>query len=499
MILENSLFLGRGDTDQYLDLRMANRHGLVAGATGTGKTVTLRNLAEGFSAAGIPVFAADIKGDLSGIAEAETGMGKPFLAKRAEAIGWSDRYHFQGFPTVFWDLFGQQGHPVRTTVSEMGPVLLSRMLSLTDAQEGVLNICFDLADDEGLLLLDLKDLRAMLAHVAENASALRPVYGNITTASVGAIQRGLLTLENQGGDHFFGEPALALSDLMRIEGGKGVINLLAADQLMQSPRLYATFLLWLLSELFEELPELGDPEKPRLVFFFDEAHLLFKDAPPALLDKVAQVVRLIRSKGVGVYFVTQSPADIPDEVLAQLGNRIQHALRAYTPREQKAVRAAAQSFRENPTFSTVEAITELGVGEALVSTLGPKGIPGIVERTLIRPPCSRLDPLSPAERTAVLRHSALSGRYDTLIDRDSAYERLAHRAEQDAEQAAEARRRAEAEKEARRRASTSRSSTGRSRSRSDSMFEVTAKSVLRTAGREIGRSLIRGLLGSILR
>ncbi len=504
MIEDGKIYLGKGESEQYLLLKLANRHGLVTGATGTGKTITLRDLAEGFSAAGVPVFAADIKGDLSGIGEAETGLGKPFLAKRAAEIGWTDRYVFQGFPTVYWDLFGRQGHPVRTTISEMGPLLLARLLGLNETQEGVLTAAFDLADDESMLLLDMKDLRAMLTFVGDNAAALRTTYGNITSASIGAIQRRLLTLENQGGEHFFGEPALALTDLMRTEGGKGVINLLAADELIRSPKLYATFLLWLLSELFEELPEVGDPEKPKLVFFFDEAHLLFDDAPKALLDKVTQVVRLIRSKGVGVYFVTQNPADLPDEVLGQLGNRIQHALRAYTPKERKAIKAAAESFRENPAFDTETVITELGVGEALVSTLQPKGIPSIVERTLMRPPCSRLDPLSAAERRRALAASPLAGKYDLSVDRESAYELLQQRAER----AAEAERRRE-EQEAReleeerrhRERERARKTSRRSSrsSRSDSLFEATAKSVLRTAGNELGRRLVRGLLGSLLR
>lgn len=506
LITEDSrIFIGKGDIAQSLSLRYANRHGLVAGATGTGKTVTLRNLVEGFSAAGVPVFAADIKGDLSGIIEAETGEGKPFLAKRATAIGWQDQYQFQGFPTVFWDLFGRQGHPIRATISEMGPVLIARLLDLNDTQEGVLTAAFDLADDEGMLLLDLKDLRSMLTFVGDNAKELRTTYGNISSASIGAIQRSLLTLENQGAENFFGEPALALADFMRIDDkGLGVVNLLAANELMQNPRLYATFLLWLLSELFEELPEVGDPDKPKLVFFFDEAHLLFDNAPRALLEKVTQVVRLIRSKGVGVYFVTQNPADIPDDVLGQLGNRIQHALRAYTPKERKAIKAAADSFRPNPAFDTETVITELGVGEALVSTLQEKGIPGIVERTLIRPPCSRLDPLSVSEREVILAKSTMAKKYDTAIDRESAYEMLQGRAEDIAK--AEHRRkdeetRLQAEEQALRKEQMAQKSarTRQRSSRSDSMLEAAAKSVLRTAGRELGRKLIRGLLGSILR
>ncbi|WP_425404977.1 helicase HerA-like domain-containing protein [Hwanghaeella sp.] len=504
MIKEGKIYLGKGGTDLFLSLKYANRHGLVAGATGTGKTVTLRDLAEGFSAAGVPVFAADIKGDLSGLSVAETGEGKPFLIKRAEEIGWADKYQFQGFPTVYWDLFGRQGHPVRTTISEMGPVLLSRLLNLNDTQEGVLTAVFEIADDEGMLLLDLKDLRAMLTFVGDNARQFRTAYGNIAASSVGAIQRRILTLENQGGENIFGEPALELSDFMRVEDGKGIINLLAADELMQSPKLYATFLLWLLSELFEELPEVGDPDKPKLVFFFDEAHLLFSNAPSALLEKITQVVRLIRSKGVGVYFVTQNPADIPDAVLGQLGNRIQHALRAYTPKERKAIRAAAESFRENPAFDTEQVITELGVGEALVSTLQEKGIPGIVERTLIRPPCSQLDPLTDRERDRALSRSPLAGKYDKRLDRESAYEMLEERARVVAEEERRREEQAARELEEERRhreneRARKKSRTARRSSRSDSLFETAAKSVIRTVGSELGRRLIRGVLGSLLR
>ncbi|XP_065584285.1 uncharacterized protein YjgR-like, partial [Artemia franciscana] len=367
---QESIYLGKGETDQALLLKLANRHGLIAGATGTGKTVSLQIMAEGFSAQGVPVFMADVKGDLSGISQAGTTHEK--LEERAKVIGLED-YQYRAFPTVFWDLFGEKGHPIRATISEMGPLLLSRLLELNDTQEGVVNIVFKLADDQGLLLLDLKDFRSMLNFVGEHAKELTTAYGNVSRASVGAIQRRLLVLEQQGGEQFFGEPALELDDFMRTDTmGNGLINILAADQLMQQPRMYATFLLWLLSELFEELPEVGDPDKPKLVFFFDEAHLLFKEAPRALIEKVEQVVRLIRSKGVGIYFVTQNPMDIPDSVLSQLGNRIQHALRAYTPRELKAVKVAAETFRENPNFDSAEAITQLGVGEALVSTLANK-------------------------------------------------------------------------------------------------------------------------------
>ncbi|WP_206455361.1 helicase HerA-like C-terminal domain-containing protein [Aurantimonas marina] len=427
---------------EYLDLKLANRHGLVTGATGTGKTVTLQILAEGFSEAGVPVFCADIKGDLSGISM--RGEGKDFLVERAEKIGL-DPYYNDFYPVVFWDIFGEKGHPIRTTISEMGPLLLSRLMNLSDAQEGVLNIAFKIADEEGLLLLDLKDLQAMLAHLAENADDISKLYGNVAKASVGAIQRSLLVLEQQGAESFFGEPALKIADLMRTDrDGRGIVNMLAADKLMMNPRLYATFLLWLLSELFEELPEIGDPEKPKLVFFFDEAHLLFDDAPKILVDRVEQVVKLIRSKGVGVYFVTQNPLDVPDGVLAQLGNRVQHALRAYTPREQKAVKTAAETFRPNPEFDAYEAITQLGVGEALVSTLGEKGVPSMVERTLIRPPSARLGPVNVAERDAIIARSPVAGQYDQAIDPESAYEMLVGRAEAELRQE-EKQRRLEAE------------------------------------------------------
>jgi DNA helicase HerA-like ATPase len=415
------IFVGKNGQPQYLTLKLANRHGLVTGATGTGKTVTLQVLAEGFSQAGVPVFAADIKSDLSGIAA--PGEGKDFLVKRAKEVGI--KYESDEFPVIFWDLFGEQGHPIRATISEMGPLLLSRLLGLNETQEGVLNIAFRVADEQGLLLLDLKDLRAIINFVGENAPTLSTSYGNVTAATVGAIQRQLLVLDAQGGNNFFGEPTLQIKDLMRTDrDGRGVISVLAAEKLMSSPRLYSTFLLWLMSELFEELPEVGDPEKPKLVFFFDEAHLLFDEAPKALLEKIEQVVRLIRSKGVGVYFVTQNPLDIPDTVLAQLGNRVQHALRAYTPRDQKAVKSAAETFRPNPKLKTAQVITELGVGEALVSFLEDKGIPSIVERILIRPPSARVGPVNPPERKAIINKSPVRGQYDTLIDRESAYEKL---------------------------------------------------------------------------
>ena len=429
-----ALFVGKGDNPAWLTLGLANRHGLVTGATGTGKTVSLQVLAEGFARAGVPVFAADIKGDLSGLSQ--PGASNAFIAKRAQDIGLS--WQADQFTTIFWDLFGEQGHPVRATVSEMGPLLLARMMDLNDVQEGVLNIAFRVADECGLPLVDLKDLRKMLDSIVpagkDDTDALDQVrqmaasYGNVAKATVGSIQRALLVLENQGATHFFGEPALALGDLMKTDrDGRGVVNILAADKLMQTPRLYATFLLWLLSELFEELPEIGDPPQPKLVFFFDEAHLLFNDAPKALLEKIEQVVRLIRSKGVGVYFVTQNPLDVPETVLAQMGNRVQHALRAFTPRDQKAVNAAAQTFRPNPKLDTAQAITELGKGEALVSFLEGNGIPAIVERALVRPPAGRIGPVTPAERKAVIAASPLLGKYDTAIDSESAFEMLGQR------------------------------------------------------------------------
>ena len=434
---ETSVFLGKSDKPEALSLKYANRHGLISGATGTGKTVTLQIIAEGFSAAGVPVFVADVKGDLSGVAE-PVEM-KNFLTARALTVGL-DPYEPKGFPVCFWDLFGEQGHPVRATVSEMGPLLLSRLLGLNDTQEGVLTLAFRLADDEGLLLLDLKDLRALLVTVADRSKELSAEYGHVSRASVGAIQRRLLALEEQGAERFFGEPALELKDFLRTtEDGAGIINILAADKLMQTPKLYATFLLWLLSELFEELPEIGDPDNPKLVFFFDEAHLLFDEAPKALLEKVEQVVRLIRSKGVGVFFVTQNPLDVPDSVSSQLGNRVQHALRAFTPREQRVVKAAAETFRPNPAFDTLEVITQLGIGEALVSTLESKGAPGVVQRTLIRPPSSRMGPLTITERKNVLRYSDMADKYDDEVDRESAYEILKERAEKLAEQEAKAR------------------------------------------------------------
>ncbi len=436
---DTKILVGKGEQPAWLTLALANRHGLVTGATGTGKTVTLQVMAEGFARAGVPVFAADIKGDLSGISQA--GEAKGFIVKRADEIGL--KFEPDRFSTIFWDVFGEQGHPVRATVTEMGPLLLARMLDLNDVQEGVLNVAFRVADENGLALIDMKDLRALLDAIVPDTSRkgaddaedpLTPIrkaaqsFGNVTRATVGTIQRQLLVLENQGGSKFFGEPALALADFMRTDrDGRGMINILVADKLMQNPRLYATFLLWMLSELFEQLPEVGDPPKPKLVFFFDEAHLLFNDAPKALMEKIEQVVRLIRSKGVGVYFVTQNPIDVPDKVLGQLGNRAQHALRAYTPRDQKAVQAAAQTFRPNPKLDTAKIIMELGKGEALVSFLEGNGVPAMVERALIRPPSARIGPITPEERRAIMDASPVKGKYDTAIDSESAYEILQKR------------------------------------------------------------------------
>jgi DNA helicase HerA-like ATPase len=424
---KDSVYIGQSVNPEYILLRLANRHGLITGATGTGKTVTLQGLAEGFSDQGVPVFCADVKGDLSGIAE--EGESKPWIVARDKAIGFTQ--NFQAYPVIFWDLFGDKGHPIRATVASLGALLLSRLMDLSEAQEGVLNIAFKIADDEKLPLINLKDLQDLLQNLADRASDLTTRYGNITKASVGSIQRSLLVLQQQGAEHFFGEPALKISDLMRVaRDGRGYVSVLSAEKLMESPRLYATFLLFLMSQLFEQLPEVGDPDKPKLVFFFDEAHLLFKDAPKALLEKVEQVVRLIRSKGVGVYFVTQNPLDIPDTVSRQLGNRIQHALRAFSPLEQKAVKAAATTFRANPAFDTEKAIMELGTGEALVSTLDDKGQPTIVQRTLVRPPNSRVGPVTDAELKAVMRASPVAGVYDETVDRESASEILEKRGEE---------------------------------------------------------------------
>ncbi|MXU66250.1 helicase HerA-like domain-containing protein [Oceanomicrobium pacificus] len=504
------IFVGGGGADygepQLLALDQANRHGLIAGATGTGKTVTLQILAEGFSAAGVPVFLADVKGDLSGLAvpgDPEPGLAEA-LAKRCATIGL-DPYTHAAFPVTFWDMFGEKGHPVRTTVTEMGPLLLARLLDLSEAQEGVLNIAFRVADEQELPLLDLKDLQALLVWVGEEAKSLSLRYGNVSTASVGAIQRRLIVLENEGATALFGEPALALDDLIRTApDGRGRINILAADRLMQSPRLYATFLLWLLSELFEQLPEVGDPDRPKFVFFFDEAHLLFDDAPKALLDKVEQVARLIRSKGVGVYFISQNPDDVPSDILGQLGNRLQHALRAYTPRDRKALKAAAETFRPNPDFDTETAITEVGTGEALVSLLQRKGVPGIVQRTLIRPPSSRMGPLDDAERQTVLAASEMGAKYDATVDRDSAFERLARRAEAAAaESDAVPEPAGDGDREfanARRYGGGSGGTTARKPARrGDSVTEAFAKSFARSLGTQTGRNFARGVLGSLFR
>ncbi|HUP92585.1 MAG TPA: helicase HerA-like domain-containing protein [Solimonas sp.] len=498
--MDNAVLIGKGDTQQWLLARYANRHGLIAGATGTGKTVSLQVLAEGFSALGVPVFAADVKGDLSGLSQ--PGKGEPRMTQRAQQVGIAD-YAPQASPVVFWDVFGVEGHPVRATISDLGPLLLSRLLDLSEVQEAVLALVFKYCDDQGLLLLDLKDLKAALQHVAQNAKALGGDYGLVSSASVGAIQRGLIGLEADGAEKFFGEPALDLADLMRTDlGGRGIVNLLAADALYQKPRLYATFLLWLLSELFERLPEAGDLDKPRLVFFFDEAHLLFGDAPKALIAKVEQVVRLIRSKGVGVYFVTQNPLDLPDSVLGQLGNRVQHALRAFTPREQKAVRAAAETFRANPKLDVAEAIQQLGVGEALVSTLQEGGVPGMVDKTMVCPPRSRIGMATPEERKLSMERSPVRGRYDQPVDRESAYERLAARAATPAAPAAEPAPGSDPGWWDRGRAQPPR--TGQPRPparRGDTLAEAAVKSATRsmmsTIGRQIGQQILRGVLGSL--
>ncbi|MFL4967096.1 MAG: helicase HerA-like domain-containing protein [Xanthobacteraceae bacterium] len=511
----DTIFVGKGTRPEFLALKLANRHGLITGATGTGKTVTLQVLAEGFSRAGVPVFAADIKGDLSGIAA--PGEGREALVKRAKDLGFD--YEPDEFPAVLWDLFGEQGHPIRATLFELGPLLLSRMLDLNDVQEGVINIAFRYADDDPELteieangLVDLKDLRELLSYIGKNAKEIGTRYGNVASASIGAVQRQLLVLENQGGAKFFGEPALSIKDFMRTDrDGRGIINLLSADKLMENPRLYATFLLWLLSELFEQLPEVGDVDKPKLVFFFDEAHLLFNDAPKALLDRIEQVVRLIRSKGVGVYFVTQNPLDVPNKVLAQLGNRVQHALRAFTARDQKAVRAAAETFRANPGLDTAKVITELERGEALVSFLEGNGVPSPVDRALIRPPSARIGPITAEERKSVIAKSPIRGKYDQAIDPESVYEVLHKRInERVAEETAPP------PPSAPRRPPEQPSSgggvlgdvlggvlgggTGR-RSGRMSTTEVVVKQVARSVasqvGTQIGRALIRGLLGSL--
>ncbi len=514
--MQEDVFLGGGGPGrglrQALRLDYANRHGLIAGATGTGKTVTLQILAEGFSAAGVPVFLSDVKGDLAGLSApgSETFKLHDAFMKRAATIGF-DGYGYTGFPVTFWDLLGAQGHPVRTTVAEMGPLLLSRLLGLSDAQEGVMNIAFRIADEEGMPLLDLRDLQAMLVWVGQNARDLSLRYGNIASRSVGAIQRELLVLETQGGTQLFGEPALALSDLMMTApDGRGRINILAADKLMAAPRLYATFLLWLLSELFETLPEVGDPDKPKLVFFFDEAHLLFDDAPDALIEKVEQVARLIRSKGVGVYFVTQNPDDVPEDILGQLGNRVQHALRAFTARDQKALRRAAETYRPNPRFDTGAVIRDLGVGEAVTSMLLDKGVPGMVERTLIRPPSSWLGPITAAARAKVIAASPLAGKYDTLLDRPSAQEMLAARTAEAAREAEAEQTRAEEDPHvspATREYSRARRYSGKRVPRStarrvrtpDTIGSAMTEAVIKELKGTTGRRIVRGILGGLFK
>ncbi len=476
--------------------RLANRHGLITGATGTGKTVTLQKLAESFAGIGVPVFMADIKGDLSGVGVAGAPSDK--LMQRLAALGIT-AYTPRANTTVFWDVFGEQGHPVRATISDMGPLLIARMLNLNDTQSGVLSLVFRVADDNGMLLLDLKDLRAMVQYVGENAKTFTTTYGNISTASIGAIQRNLLALEEQGGDVFFGEPMLDINDLMQTDAdGRGVINVLAADKLFHAPKLYAIFLLWMLSELFEQLPEVGDLDKPKMVFFFDEAHLLFNDAPKALVEKIEQVVRLIRSKGVGVYFVTQNPLDVPDTVLGQLGNRVQHALRAFTPRDQKAVKTAADTMRPNPAFDAVAAITELGVGEALISFLDDKGRPQVTERCFVIAPNSRLGPLTAGERQAAITGSVIYGHYEKLVDRESAYELLRAQAA-----GAAARAEAQGSKAAEEQAGGGLNdmlfgSTGPRGGQRDGLLQIAAKTMTRTIGSSIGRQIVRGILGSLL-
>ena len=511
--MSDRIFVGGGGAAygvaQELLLKYGNRHGLIAGATGTGKTVTLQILAEGFSAAGVPVFMADVKGDLSGIAASGSATHKlhDAFTSRAATIGLD--LHYRAFPVTFWDMFGENGHPIRATVAEMGPLLLSRLLELTEPQEGVLNVAFRLSDEEQLPLLDLKDLQALLSFVAEHASEISGRYGLVSTTSIGAIQRRLLVLENQGAAQMFGEPALDLADLMRLDAqGAGMVNILAADKLMNSPRLYATFLLWLLSELFEQLPEIGDPDKPKLVFFFDEAHLLFKDAPKALVQKVEQVARLIRSKGVGIYFITQNPADVPDVILGQLGNRVQHALRAFTAKDQKDLRLAAQTYRPNPNFITEEAIRDVGTGEAVTSFLQAKGVPSVVERTLIRPPASQLGPIDPTVRAQLIAGSVMGAKYRQSIDRDSAYERLQRRAAEAAQEAAQAQSPAtqDAAPEFQNARRYQPSSLPRSpkpskaaASRSDSIGTTLAKSFARSLGSKAGQQLVRGVLGSLFK
>jgi uncharacterized protein len=489
--MTDSILIGKGETEQRLMLKRANRHGLIAGATGTGKTVTLQVLAEGFARNGVPVFMADVKGDLAGMAMpgSPTHPAHAKLAERAQMMGITD-WVYADNAVVFWDLFGEQGHPIRTTVSEMGPLLLARLMGLNDTQEGVLNIAFRLADDENLLLLDLKDLQAMLTHVADSADELTIRYGNVSKATIGTIQRQLLQLETQGGDKFFGEPALDLKSMINCDDtGRGYVNILAADKLMASPKLYATFLLWMLSELFELLPEIGDPDKPKMVFFFDEAHLLFDDAPPILLEKTEQLIRMIRSKGVGVYFITQNPIDVPEKVAGQLGNRVQHALRAFTPRDQKAVRAAAETFRQNPKVDVETAITELAIGEALVSLMQADGTPAIVERAFIRPPCSRLGPLQPNERKVIMATSPFGGQYEETVDRESAYEMLKARAEADDAE--------EAEQQADAPAAKTKAAAKAPQSMTEKIVTSAARSAASSVGRSIATAAVGGILGAM--
>jgi uncharacterized protein len=487
------LFIAQGSTPLYLLPKMANRHGLVAGATGTGKTVTLQVMAEAFSRIGVPVFAADVKGDLSGVSQ--PGTPNPKINERAKKLNLSD-FSYAACPVTFWDVFGEQGHPVRATISEMGPLLLARLLNLNDIQESVLALVFKIADDHSLLLLDGKDLQALLQYVGENSKQFQTQYGNISAASIGSIQRGLLALQQQGADKFFGEPALNLDDLMQTDSnGHGIVNILAADKLMQSPKVYATFLLWLLTALFDRLPEVGDPEKPKLIFFFDEAHLLFADLPKVIEDKVVQVVRLIRSKGVGVYFVTQNPLDVPETVLGQLGNRVQHALRAFTPKDQKAVRAAAETFRTNPKLNVEQAITQLAVGEALVSFLDETGTPGIVERALICPPHSQIGPITPEQRSQLMKTSVVAGVYENAVDRESAFEILKARAGQPVPAAPGTGAAAGQQSPPWYANIPGISGGGR---RGDNLVEAMAKSAARTIGSSVGRQIVRGVLGSLL-
>jgi DNA double-strand break repair helicase HerA and related ATPase len=499
-MVEPLLIAKNATTDLVLLPQMANRHGLITGATGTGKTVTLQTLAEHFSSIGVPCFMSDVKGDLSGVSQAGGGNAK--VAERVDMLKL-EGFAYQAYPVTLWDPFGASGHPVRATVSDMGPLLLGRMLDLNETQSGVLNLVFKVADDNGMLLLDLKDLRAMLAFVGDNAKQFTTDYGNVSTASIGAIQRGLLALESQGGEQIFGEPMLNIEDLIQTDRGRGVINILSADQLMQSPKMYATLLLWLLSELFEKLPEAGDLDKPKLVFFFDEAHLLFTDAPDALVEKIEQVVRLIRSKGVGVFFVTQNPADVPDKVLSQLGNRVQHALRAFSPRDQKAVKAAADTMRDNPNLDEASVITELGVGEALVSFLDEKGRPSMVERALIVPPQGQIGPITAAQRQQLMQRSLVAGAYEKTVDRESAYETLKARATKAAEAAAP---QTQAAQQAKTAAQSPVNGGGLGgvlgdilggSGRREGAAEALAKSAARAIGSQVGRSIIRGVLGGL--